>query len=685
MLKPYNAQELTSSNLPIVTFIPEILATMQDNFMTVVTGATGSGKTTWLVRMAARYFQQKTVCTLPRRYLARTVAEYVAELEDVVLGEEVGFQTGLVSNFSKNTQIKFCTIGCEVARYIQEQCFEDTILFIDEVDLWGNFEDDLLAILEAKRNECKNFKVVAMSATLDAKKIAGLFGGDTPIISVPGRQYAITDHDIQFEDVVDIALEPNIGGKVLFFLPGKAAIKDWRGTLEDAASDRGLNVSISMLHAQMDPEAQDEAAQADIILTTNTSESGVTIPNVKRVISSGVVKRAYTVNGNKAILDTQLSQSEAKQQRGRCGRQDTGDFYLVYPPMEERPEYPEPEKYRLSQTNSVLKLLAADLVVEELNFVHPPSEQALAEAYEELGVMGAVCTDKTITDAGKLMAVLPLSPRQAKTLADSDKAGVLEAVIIISAIWETGSLKGFKNPNWRQRVSPVSSDFLAELQLWHKAVEIDEKIYASFADDLNQNEEGSDEYKLTYQAYQNALREAFKYEGLHLHNFQKAEEQVEKLNSMAKEHFELSCGKDHTAILDAMTSALLDKIYVLGNYGHFHLKGKDPHNRKISFDSIVHRRAVLVVAEGLDITTRRGNIVHLLKNVTCISPQWCVEKFPDDFRIAKDGNIFYAKPEDAVGQWYFLYYKDKALTEWCELDGNHPQLEQLRNEWQEGG
>lgn len=682
MLNPYNAQELTKSDLPIVSFIPEILAAMRDNFMTVVTGATGSGKTTWLVRMAARYFQQKTVCTLPRRFLARSIAEYVAELEGVVLGQEVGFQTGFESNYSENTQVKFCTIGCEVARYIQEQCFEDTILFIDEVDLWGNFEDDLLAILEAKRNECKNFKVVAMSATLDAKKIAGLFGEDTPIISVPGRQYEINDHDIQLGDVVDIALEPNIGGKVLFFLPGKAALEDWRDTLEDAAYNRELDVSISMLHAQMDPKAQDEATEADIILTTNISESGVTINNVKRVISSGVVKRAYTVNGNKAILDSVLSQSEAKQQRGRCGRQDTGDFYLVHPPMEERPEYPEPEKYRLSQSSSLLKLLAAGLVVEELNFVHSPSEQALAEAYEELGVMGAVGNDKTITDAGKLMAVLPLSPRQAKTLADGNKAGVLEAVIIISAIWETGSLKGFKNPNWRQLVSPVSSDFLAELQLWHKAVEIDEETYAGFSDELSRYEEGSEGYKQAYQGYQSALRDAFKCEGLHLRNYQKAEEQIEKLNSMAKEHFELSCGEDHTAILDVMTSALLDKIYVLGNYGHFHLKGEDPHSRRVSFDSIIHKGAGLVIAEGLDITTRYGDVIHLLKNVTAITPQWCVKKMPDDFRIVKDGDIFYANPEDAVGQWYFLYYKDKALAEWCELDGNHPELNRLRDEWQ---
>ncbi|MDX1775475.1 MAG: hypothetical protein R3297_02730, partial [Desulfobulbales bacterium] len=68
--------------LPIVAHREEIITALQKNTVVVISGDTGSGKTTQLPKMcleAGRGRKKMIGCTQPRRIAAITVAERVAQ------------------------------------------------------------------------------------------------------------------------------------------------------------------------------------------------------------------------------------------------------------------------------------------------------------------------------------------------------------------------------------------------------------------------------------------------------------------------------------------------------------------------------------------------------------------------------------------------------------------------------
>ena len=80
--------------LPICKYRTEILALLKKNRVIVVSGETGSGKTTQLPKMAMELGRGenglKIACTQPRRVAATSVAERVAKELGSSVGEIVG-------------------------------------------------------------------------------------------------------------------------------------------------------------------------------------------------------------------------------------------------------------------------------------------------------------------------------------------------------------------------------------------------------------------------------------------------------------------------------------------------------------------------------------------------------------------------------------------------------------------
>ena len=100
--------------LPISDRRKEIVRAISDNQVVVISGETGSGKTTQIPKMcleAGRGTRGLIGCTQPRRIAASAMAERVAEELNGILGQQVGYQVRFRQKLAENCLIKFMTDG----------------------------------------------------------------------------------------------------------------------------------------------------------------------------------------------------------------------------------------------------------------------------------------------------------------------------------------------------------------------------------------------------------------------------------------------------------------------------------------------------------------------------------------------------------------------------------------------
>eukprot|EP00730_Choanoeca_flexa_P018088 TRINITY_DN8779_c0_g1_i1.p3 TRINITY_DN8779_c0_g1~~TRINITY_DN8779_c0_g1_i1.p3 ORF type:complete len:330 (+),score=67.56 TRINITY_DN8779_c0_g1_i1:4726-5715(+) len=105
-----------TAKLPAAELKQSILDTLQTHQVVLLSGETGSGKTTqvpqFLLEHAAEHGKPCTiVCTQPRRISAISVAKRVAEEYGTQLGDTVGYSIRLDRRMGPNTKLLFCTTG----------------------------------------------------------------------------------------------------------------------------------------------------------------------------------------------------------------------------------------------------------------------------------------------------------------------------------------------------------------------------------------------------------------------------------------------------------------------------------------------------------------------------------------------------------------------------------------------
>jgi HrpA-like RNA helicase len=162
------------ANLPIHAHKEEIVQTVQDHKVTIISGATGSGKSTG----APQAILDANPCcsivvTQPRRISAISIAERVAQeqcLEPV--GGLIGYQVRLESAVSTRTQLLFLTPGV-LLRKLQSSPLlaEFTHVVIDEIHERDKYTEFLLIVLRDLIPKRPDLRVVLMSATLQTNKL----------------------------------------------------------------------------------------------------------------------------------------------------------------------------------------------------------------------------------------------------------------------------------------------------------------------------------------------------------------------------------------------------------------------------------------------------------------------------------------------------------------------------------
>src|SRR5450830_975911 len=210
--RPVTARPAPVRNpLPVITFpeeLPvsgrrqEIADALRANQVIIVSGETGSGKTTQLPKICLQLGRgEKGLIghTQPRRIAASSTAKRIAQELGTPPGEHVGFKVRFNDTLTKGAWVKLMTDGILLAETQTDPLLRqyDTII-IDEAHERSLNIDFLLGYLKQLLPKRPDLKVIITSATIDADRFARHFGKEVngelkpaPVIEVSGRLYPV--------------------------------------------------------------------------------------------------------------------------------------------------------------------------------------------------------------------------------------------------------------------------------------------------------------------------------------------------------------------------------------------------------------------------------------------------------------------------------------------------------------
>ncbi len=497
-----DAEKRLQADLPVITFPDElpvvehrhqIATAIRENQVIVVSGDTGSGKTTQIPKICLDMglgTKAMIGCTQPRRIAALTVASRVAEELGCAPGALVGHHIRFDQKVTRQTRIKYMTDGILLAETTKDRDLRayDTLM-IDEAHERSLNIDFLLGYIKQLLPRRPDLKVIVSSATLDIERFAQYFS-KAPVVEVPGKTYPVEvlyrvpeEEDAPVPESVVSAVEEVTAqdpkGSILVFLTGERDIRE----TTDLLKGRQLpHTDVLPLMARL-PAAQQRrvfqtTSQRRIVLATNVAETSVTIPGIRYVIDSGLarVNRYHHHTQIQRLHIEAVSQASANQRKGRCGRTGPGICFRLYSEEDylQREEFTTPEIKRTSLAGVILNMMTLKLGdIETFPFIEPPAPNMIREGYRELIEIGALDGERRLTALGKQIARFPLEPRFARMLLEAEKEQALvEALIIVAALEsDDPRLRPLDKKDEADRLHAQyldeKSDFIALLNLWN--------------------------------------------------------------------------------------------------------------------------------------------------------------------------------------------------------------------------
>ncbi|XP_047132909.1 3'-5' RNA helicase YTHDC2 isoform X1 [Hydra vulgaris] len=186
-----------AKNLPIFHFKEQILKTLKDKQVLLISGDTGSGKTTQVgqyILESCRQAQKPChiICSQPRRLSAISVSERVASERGERIGQTVGYQVRLDSKLSPKTVLQFCTTGVLLRLLMvgHKSLVNVSHVIVDEIHERDSFTDFLLICLRDLLKSYKKLKLILMSAALNVNLFKDYFE-DCPTIHVSGNHFNV--------------------------------------------------------------------------------------------------------------------------------------------------------------------------------------------------------------------------------------------------------------------------------------------------------------------------------------------------------------------------------------------------------------------------------------------------------------------------------------------------------------
>jgi len=483
--------------LPILDRRKEIVQLIRDNPVVVIAGETGSGKTTQLPKMcleAGRGVGAKVACTQPRRVAALSVSRRIAEEMGATWGKEVGCKIRFRDQTAPETLIKMMTDGMLLAEIQNDpDLLEYDTIIVDEAHERSLNIDFLIGYLRRLMEKRPDLKIIITSATIDTEAFSKAFG-DAPIVEVSGRMFPVEVIHRPLEEIlgeqddftyidgaveaVQEVMETSQRGDILLFMPSEKDIHETRRRLEGR---RFKHTEVLPLFGRLTASEQQRVFSTQkfrrIVVATNIAETSLTIPGIRYVVDPGLarISRYNPRTQTQRLPIEPISQSSARQREGRCGRLEGGICIRLYSEQEfdSRPEFTQPEIHRANLAEVILRMMALKLGdVASFPFIDAPRPQSIQGGYLLLKELGALDAQNNLTEMGREMSRLPISPTVSRMVLHAEKEGAVREVLVIASaisiqdprIRPEGEEKQADQAHGRFRNR--DSDFLSLLKIW---------------------------------------------------------------------------------------------------------------------------------------------------------------------------------------------------------------------------
>jgi ATP-dependent helicase HrpB len=449
-----------SFGLPIDEALPALRAALLTHRSAVLQAPPGAGKSTVvpLALLDEPWVRGRRIVMLePRRLATRAVAARMAQTLGESVGGRIGYRMRLDTRVSRATRIEVVTEGVLTRMLQEDPALEGVAALIFDEFHERSLQADLgLALaLDARANLAPELRIVVMSATLDGAAVAALV--QAPVISAPGRMFAVNTRyagaglpplermpgqappEQALAQLTRRALreEP---GDVLVFLPGAREIRRLQSELKDLVSPR---LALLPLFGELSAAEQDQAlapageGARKVVLATNIAETSLTIPGVRIVIDSGLVRRArFDPRTGMGRLETErISRASAEQRGGRAGRTAPGVCYRWWSEGAHATlaAYSAPEIHDADLAPLALEL-ASWGDPDALRWLDAPPAATLASARALLTQLGGLDAAGRITAHGRDMSRLGVHPRLAHMLLRARPLGAAALAAELAAL-----------------------------------------------------------------------------------------------------------------------------------------------------------------------------------------------------------------------------------------------------------
>ncbi len=462
------------TELPVYQDKEKIIKLIKDNQVILLVSGTGSGKSVLIPFYAlhATNYKGKIVMTIPKRGAVVKAAKTAANISNIELGKEIGYQyrgsrlpNGRASK-SSQTKLLISTDGSVVAQLINDPELKSyDVVIVDEAHERGIQIDLLLLLMKKALKLNPDLKLIIMSATINPEIFANYFKHDFKyhFIEVSG---ALTNYPVDINylptelknaerDFVNTAvdrmvklLEETDSGDIIFFVnSANEAIQSCdklRIKVKEKKLDKPFCIELS---GGSDLDTQNYAVNEfkyrnhpngpfsrKIIIATNAAESSLTFKGLVYIIDSGwaYVASYDPLKMENRLLQERISKAQATQRTGRFGRTKPGTCYRLYTEKEFKNfiDYPVVDIRKSDITDDILRFMKlpyvnniSDLLKLLKELIEPPYDNFIKSGLYRLYAIGAldkIGAEGKLTDLGhKILKFRKLDPLMVKAVIES--------------------------------------------------------------------------------------------------------------------------------------------------------------------------------------------------------------------------------------------------------------------------
>uniref|UniRef100_A0A336MTZ8 RNA helicase n=2 Tax=Culicoides sonorensis TaxID=179676 RepID=A0A336MTZ8_CULSO len=622
--------------LPIFSVKEQLLHEIECRHTVIVLGETGSGKTTQIPQFLHEMgLSDEGIIgiTQPRRVAAISVSRRVSAEMGTEIGTKVGYKVRFDDCTTDETKIKFLTDGSLLREALSDKLLRQyRVIILDEAHERTINTDILFGIVkEAQRARRQSYsqipplKIIIMSATMDVDHFSEYFN-NCPVLYLEGRTHNIRFMHIKksqsdyvstcLQTILDLHTKAPENHDFLVFLTGQDEIDAMVNTIKQISSTlEGPRIRPFPLYAalpyrkQMEVFAPAVPNTRKIILSTNIAETSLTIPGIKYVIDSGMVKmRTHDpITGIDTLKVSQISKAQALQRAGRAGRESDGFCYRAYTlnEYESMAKATIPEIRRCNLASVALQLLNMDIEYDKFDFIDVPPIEGVKSAVKQLLNLGAIndLLKPKLTDLGKKMCRFPLDPQYSKILLASSSFNCVEEMLNIISVLASENI--FLYPNDKKELARERHAMFEDKQGDHITLL---RIFRAYLQTEKTNSWCRENF-FNYKSLDYAKKVK-----------QQLSEICHRLGMPAS-----SCGSDTDAVRKCLITGLFTNIAELQSDNHYLTLSNNRQRVKIHPSSVLcdKEKPKLILFSEL-ITTGRTYV----RTVTSIEPEWVTDYMP---------------------------------------------------------